>query len=55
MKPPDFTIRGSAAPETTLRALPITIAVGMTVLAPSLWVLFRVFKGRNPVATIPPR
>ena len=48
--PPDFTIHGSAAVETTLRALTITIAVGMAVLAPSLWLLFRVFKGRNPAA-----
>jgi cytochrome d ubiquinol oxidase subunit II len=50
--PPDFTIHGSAAPETTLRALVATIAVGMVVLAPSLWLLFRVFKGRNPAATL---
>ena len=48
--PPDFTIQGSAAPETTLRALVIVVAVGMAVLAPSLWLLFHVFKGRNPAA-----
>ena len=48
--PPDFTIHGSAAPETTLRALTIIIAAGMVVLAPSLWLLFHVFKGRNPAA-----
>ncbi len=48
--PPDFTIHGSAAPDTTLRALIATIAVGMVVLAPSLWLLFNVFKGRNPAA-----
>ena len=48
--PPDFTIQGSAAPEATLRALVITIAAGMVVLAPSLWLLFHVFKGRNPAA-----
>ena len=46
--PPDFTIHGSAAQETVLQALAITIAVGSLVLLPSLWVLFRVFKGRNP-------
>ena len=50
--PPDFTIHGSAAPESSLRALMVTIAAGMVVLAPSLWLLFRVFKGRNPVATL---
>jgi cytochrome d ubiquinol oxidase subunit II len=48
--PPDFTIHGSAAPEATLRALTIIIAAGMVVLAPSLWLLFHVFKGRNPAA-----
>jgi cytochrome d ubiquinol oxidase subunit II len=48
--PPDFTIHGSAAPDTTLRALIATIATGMVVLAPSLWLLFHVFKGRNPAA-----
>ena len=46
--PPDFTIHGSAAQDTVLRALAITIAVGSLVLVPSLWLLFRVFKGRNP-------
>ncbi len=46
--PPDFTIHGSAAPDTVLQALTITIAVGSLVLVPSLWLLFRVFKGRNP-------
>jgi cytochrome bd ubiquinol oxidase subunit II len=48
--PPDFTIHGSAAPDTTLLALTVTIAAGMVVLAPSLWLLFRVFKGHNPAA-----
>jgi cytochrome d ubiquinol oxidase subunit II len=48
--PPDFSIHGAAAPETTLRALVIIIAAGMVVLAPSLWLLFYVFKGRNPAA-----
>jgi len=48
--PPDFTIHGSAAPETSLLALAIIIAAGMAVLAPSLWLLFNVFKGRNPAA-----
>jgi cytochrome d ubiquinol oxidase subunit II len=52
--PPDFTIQGSAAPETTLRGLLITVAVGMIFLLPSLWLLFHVFKGRNPAAQNPP-
>ena len=50
--PPDFLIQGSAAPDTVLRALVIMIAVGMVVLAPSLWLLFHVFKGRNPAAAV---
>ena len=33
-------------------ALVITIAVGMVLLAPSLWLLFHVFKGRNPAAAV---
>jgi cytochrome bd ubiquinol oxidase subunit II len=48
--PPDFTIHASAAPDSTLLALTVTIAAGMVVLAPSLWLLFRVFKGHNPAA-----
>jgi cytochrome d ubiquinol oxidase subunit II len=48
--PPDFTIHASAGPEASLRGLLIIIAVGMVVLAPSLWLLFHVFKGRNPAA-----
>jgi cytochrome bd ubiquinol oxidase subunit II len=52
--PPDFSIHGAAAPESTLRALTVIIAAGMVVLAPSLWLLFRVFKGRNPAAVTDP-
>jgi hypothetical protein len=36
----------------TERALVAIIAFGMVVLAPSLWLLFYVFKGRNPAATL---
>ena len=32
-------------------ALIFAIGVGMVFLAPSLWLLFYVFKGRNPAAT----
>jgi cytochrome bd ubiquinol oxidase subunit II len=49
--PPDFTIHASAGPDATLRGLLIVVAVGMLALAPSLWLLFHVFKGRNPAAT----
>ena len=42
--PPGFTIEGSAAPHSTLRALLIATAFGGMVLVPSLWYLFRIFK-----------
>ena len=42
--PPTFTIEGSAAPDTTLRALLIATALGGIVLVPSLWYLFHIFK-----------
>jgi cytochrome bd ubiquinol oxidase subunit II len=42
--PPDFTIEGSAAPHSTLRALLIATGFGGIVLVPSLWYLFQVFK-----------
>jgi len=42
--PPGFTIEGSAAPGSTLRALLIATAFGGIVLVPSLWYLFHVFK-----------
>jgi cytochrome d ubiquinol oxidase subunit II len=42
--PPGFTIRDSAAPDTTLRATLIVLSLGAVVLLPSLWYLFQVFK-----------
>jgi cytochrome bd ubiquinol oxidase subunit II len=42
--PPDLTIARSAAPDSTLRLVLITLAVGGAVLLPSLWYLFQVFK-----------
>jgi cytochrome d ubiquinol oxidase subunit II len=48
--PPDLTIKGTAAPEGTLTAMLIVITVGGLLLIPSLWLLFRVFKARNPQA-----
>jgi cytochrome d ubiquinol oxidase subunit II len=48
--PPDLTIAGAAAPEATLRAWLVVISVGMLLVIPSLGVLFRVFKARNPAA-----
>jgi cytochrome bd ubiquinol oxidase subunit II len=42
--PPDLTVTNSAAPSSTLRLTLIGLAVGGTVLLPSLLYLFQVFK-----------
>jgi cytochrome bd ubiquinol oxidase subunit II len=47
--PPDLTFQGTAAPAATESLLLVVVAAGMAVLVPSLYVLFRVFKGRAPV------
>jgi cytochrome d ubiquinol oxidase subunit II len=43
--PPDFSIDGSAAPRVTLELALGALGVGGLVLFPSLYYLFRVFKG----------
>ena len=48
--PPDLTISDAAAPAATVGAWLAVIAVGMLLVIPSLGVLFRVFKARNPAA-----
>jgi len=50
--PPDLTISGTAAPSATLSAMLVVIGVGGLLLIPSLWLLFRVFKARNPQADV---
>lgn len=45
--PPDLTLASSAAPPITLRLTLIGLAAGSAVLAPSLWYLFRLFKGER--------
>lgn len=52
--PPGLTIQSTAAPEGTLTAMLIVIVAGMVLLIPSLWLLFRVFKARNPASTASP-
>ena len=44
---PDVTIANAAAPATTLRFVLYTLPLGLAVLLPSLWYLFRVFKGES--------
>jgi cytochrome d ubiquinol oxidase subunit II len=41
---PDVTVSEAAAPDPTLRVVAIGFAIGATVLAPSLFLLFRIFK-----------
>jgi cytochrome bd ubiquinol oxidase subunit II len=45
---PDVTIHAAAAPEHTLRFVLWSTPFGMALLLPSLWWLFRVFKGPDP-------
>jgi cytochrome bd ubiquinol oxidase subunit II len=42
--PPDISIARAAAPDTTLRLVLITLAIGGVLLLPSIWYLFQVFK-----------
>jgi cytochrome d ubiquinol oxidase subunit II len=42
---PDVTLTTAAAPEVTLNFILYTLPLGLLVLLPSLWFLFRVFKG----------
>lgn len=44
--PPDLSIASSAAPRVTQRLVLSGLAVGSAILAPSLWYLFRLFKGQ---------
>jgi cytochrome d ubiquinol oxidase subunit II len=52
---PDFSVAGSAAPHPALLQILYTLPIGAVLLAPSLYLLFRVFKGRNPAEGRPPR
>jgi cytochrome d ubiquinol oxidase subunit II len=47
---PDITLTGAASPPATLRFVLWTLVPGLGLLLPSLWLLFAVFKGRNPAA-----
>jgi cytochrome d ubiquinol oxidase subunit II len=44
---PDVTIGNAAAPAATLRFFLFTLPIGAAILVPSLWLLFRVFKGET--------
>jgi cytochrome bd ubiquinol oxidase subunit II len=45
--PPTLTLGQAAAPPATLRAVIGAISVGAVILFPSLWYLFKVFKGEG--------
>ena len=49
---PDVTIANSAAPRATLALTAMTLPPGIALLAPSIWYLFAVFKGRNPAYAV---
>jgi len=49
---PDVTVNEASAPSSTLTPLLVVIGVGMVFLLPSLWLLFRVFKSRNPAVAL---
>src|SRR5262245_26426483 len=44
---PDVTVSNAAAPAATLRFFLLTLPLGAVILLPSLWYLFRVFKGET--------
>jgi cytochrome bd ubiquinol oxidase subunit II len=39
--PPQLTLEEAAASDATLRAVVVSMAVGMVILGPSLWLLYR--------------
>ncbi|HET9949173.1 MAG TPA: cytochrome d ubiquinol oxidase subunit II [Longimicrobiales bacterium] len=43
---PDLTLPDAAAPASTLRFVVFALPLGLGLVLPSLWLLFRVFKGR---------
>jgi cytochrome bd ubiquinol oxidase subunit II len=51
---PDVTLAAAAAPPATLTFMLWTLPPGLALILPSLWLLFAVFKGRNPAAARDP-
>ncbi|MDB5355706.1 MAG: cytochrome ubiquinol oxidase subunit, partial [Phycisphaerales bacterium] len=44
---PDVTLTSAAAPAGTLRFMLASLPVGLALVLPSLWLLFRVFKRKQ--------
>jgi cytochrome d ubiquinol oxidase subunit II len=49
---PEHTIRSAAAPDSVLQPLLVALGLGALVLAPSIYYLMRVFKGRGQRSTV---
>lgn len=49
---PDVTLSNAAAPDATLRFVLWTLPFGFALLVPSLWLLFKVFKGEHFGASV---
>ncbi|MFL5661490.1 MAG: cytochrome d ubiquinol oxidase subunit II [Ktedonobacteraceae bacterium] len=50
--PVNVTINNAASPPATLLALLIGTSISMALLLPSLWLLFHVFRGKNPAQLV---
>jgi cytochrome d ubiquinol oxidase subunit II len=51
---PDLTVASASAPPATQRLLLVALGAGAVTLLPSLWLLFRVFKGRRTAPRLQP-
>ncbi len=49
---PDLTIWNTAAPQVMLKLVVWALVIGSALLVPSLWYLFRCFKGEHPFSPI---
>ncbi len=47
---PGLTLADAAGPINTIRFLVLSVPVGLCVLVPALWYLFKIFKTRSPAA-----
>ncbi len=50
--PPDITVNAGAGPTSTLLLLLIGVIIGLIIVLPSMWLLFRIFKLKNRVGIL---
>jgi cytochrome d ubiquinol oxidase subunit II len=50
---PELTVDVAAAPHSTLQLTAVTLPFGLAAVLPSLWLLFKVFKGGSPASRPP--